>query len=153
MREEMLMRIYLATLLGVCLFLGGATVVQAQPSITNPPVSPYYNLYRGGASPVFNYLTAVSPELALRSSVAQLQQQQNASQQAVGNVQTTGPLTTGHVAGFQTQRAYFQTLTGGGVGAAGTGASFGTINRPIPGSGSSGFTPATPIVPGISGAR
>jgi hypothetical protein len=40
-----------------------------------PVVSPYLNLFRRGNSPGFNYFTLVRPELELRQSIGQLQQQ------------------------------------------------------------------------------
>jgi hypothetical protein len=120
------MKTYVTPLLSLLLVLAGGTVAQAQQSIGNPAITPWLNLYRGGASPVQNYNTLVHPEFDFRASIGQLQIQNAANEQGLSNLTSpAGPLVTGHYAGFMTQRSYFQTLGGGGGGA--TGSSFGTV--------------------------
>jgi hypothetical protein len=116
------------TLLGLCLLLVGSTMAHAQQPlpITNPPITPWLNLYRGGGSISNNYNTLVGPEFSMRSGIGQAQQQASTNQQAIADLQQAkGPVTTGHMAGFMTQRSYFQTIgtTGGGS----TGGGFGTM--------------------------
>jgi hypothetical protein len=81
-----------------------------------PAVSPYLNLLRGGATLESNYYNLVRPENEFRSSIQQLQLQATANQEAITSVQSAGPLVTGHLSSFQTQRSYFQTFTGGQIG-------------------------------------
>ena len=118
------------TFLGLCLLLVGGTVAHAQQPqpITNPPITPWLNLYRGGGSISNNYNTLVGPEFAMRSGIGQAQQQASTNQQAIADLQPKGPLTTGHQAGFMTHTMYFQTVRGtGGAGAGGAGG-FGTFS-------------------------
>jgi hypothetical protein len=81
-----------------------------------PAVSPYLNLLRGGATLESNYYNLVRPENEFRSSIQQLQLQSTANQDAITNIQSPGPLVTGHLSSFQTQKSYFQTTTGGQIG-------------------------------------
>jgi hypothetical protein len=121
------MKTSITPLLGLCLLLAGGAVVQAQAPVSRPTVSPYQNLYRGGNSPNRNYYDLVRPELDFRSSLQQLQQQNQATQQSISELQTpAGPLVTGHQAGFMTHQNYFQTHGNGGTGGA---AGFGTAGR------------------------
>ncbi len=98
-------------------------------STQRPVVSPYLNLLRNG-NPGLNYLGLVRPEQQFRANQSQLQTQLNATNQNLTQFQTTvgqftglgGDLTTGTVAGFQTQRSYFLTTgtgAGGGFGTTG----------------------------------
>jgi hypothetical protein len=115
-----------AILFGSVLFLGAGTAAQAQNPYARPAVSPYTNLFRPGQPVGLNYYNLVRPDLDFRSSIQQLQQQNQAQQQAINDLQApAGPVVTGHQAGFQTHRAYFQTVATGpisGTGAAGVGA-------------------------------
>src|SRR5438874_9947505 len=112
------MKTSVTSLLGLCLLLAGGTA-QAQAPVSKPAVSPYQNLYRFGSSPNRNYYDLVRPELDFRSSLQQLQQQNQANQQAISDLQTpAGPVVTGHQAGFMTHRTYFQTVGAGGTGSA-----------------------------------
>ncbi len=124
------MKTFVTTLLSLWLVLAAGAMAQAQPPITNPPVTPWLNLYRAGASVNSNYNNLVRPDLDFRGSILQLQNQTAANQQGLANLATTpaGPLVTGHQAGFMTQNSYFQTLGSGGS-AGGNGSSFGTVGR------------------------
>ena len=113
-----------ASLALVCLLAGGRAAQAQLPYGNNPTnrpvVSPYINLLRQGATPAINYSTLVRPELEFRSNFNQLQNQTLANQQAISGLAQGGPLgnqlITGARAGFQTQGAYFQTMTGGPTG-------------------------------------
>ena len=131
------------------LLLGSACVltpqaVSAQAPYARPAYSPYLNLLRGDSPPVANYYGLVRPELDFRSSVYRLQQQTQANQQAVTDLQTSTVMPpTGTPAGFLNHGSYFQSLTGGAVGTqfgapmtpglgvpTGSGAGFGTLGGP-----------------------
>ena len=115
-------------LLAPLLILVGGAAAQAQVPNSRPTVSPYLNLYRGGASATSNYYNLVRPEIDFRNSIQQLQTQSTANQQALSDLATpAGPLVTGHAAGFMTQRSYFQTQGSSGAGAGAAG--FGTVGR------------------------
>jgi hypothetical protein len=104
------MKILLTFLLGSVLLLAMGTAAQAQSPYSRPTVTPYLNLYRGGASPALNYLNLVRPEIDLRAGLRQLQQLGATNQQAITDLTTVSGLpATGHAAGFMTQRSYFQT--------------------------------------------
>src|SRR4051794_18518240 len=105
------MKTSVTPLLGVVVLLAGAAAAQAQSPITRPAVSPYQNLYRGGNTPSRNYYELVKPDLDFRASLQQLQQKNQANQQAISDLQApAGPVVTGHQAGFMTHRTYFQTV-------------------------------------------
>src|SRR5437660_1205113 len=80
---------------------------------TKPPVSPYVNLTRPGASPAFNYATLVQPQLKIQQNIQGLQNQVNTVQQSVGTLEQQtlqGPPllpATGHPVGFLTHKSYF----------------------------------------------
>lgn len=80
------------------------------PGIQRPTVSPYLNLYRRGNSAAFNYYTLVRPELEIRSSVGQLQQQVTVGQQAIADLTATQPVApTGHQTEVMNYPRYFLT--------------------------------------------
>jgi hypothetical protein len=117
--------------LGLALLLISGAIAHAQGAITQPTVTPWLNLYRGGNSVAMNYYNLVKPEFTVRGAIGQLQQQNNTNQQSITDLTTpAGPLVTGHAAGFMTQRAYFQTNGASAPGAIGTTAGFSTNNRP-----------------------
>jgi hypothetical protein len=79
-------------------------------SAQRPAVSPYLNLYRRGNSLAFNYYTLVRPELEMRSSLGQLEQQITTNQQAITDLAGTPPLTpTGHQTEVMNYPRYFLT--------------------------------------------
>jgi len=84
-------------------------------------------MYRGGSSPINNYLTQVQPQLNNQAMFQQLRGAAQANQQGIADLAANGqvPYATGHQAGFMTHRVYFQNFgaggTGGGVGAMGGG--------------------------------
>jgi hypothetical protein len=120
------MKTCLRAAVGLIAFLALSGAAQAQYPGARPTVTPYLNLFRGGAPQGLNYYNLVRPELDFRSSIQQLQLQTGANQQAIADLTTPGALpVTGHQAGFMTHRTYFQTLGGGGA-PAGTTAGFGT---------------------------
>jgi hypothetical protein len=123
------MKTFIPALLGLCVLLTNGTAANAQQPITNPPITPWLNLYRPGGSAAFNYNNLVHPEFDFRSSILAVQQQSRTNQQAITDYQTTtAPLVTGHLAGFMTQNNYFQTMRTGGLGGAGT--NYGTTTQP-----------------------
>jgi hypothetical protein len=82
--------------------------------INRPAFSPYLNLNRAGTSAAVNYFGLVRPEIQFRNALFQNQMDIAGNQQAISNLATAGPITTGHHAGFMTQWRYFMTT---GVGA------------------------------------
>ncbi len=122
------MKTTVGILVGSFLFLAVGSVAHAQYPYQRPAVSPYQNLFRPGQTGAMNYYNLVRPDLDFRSSIQQLQLQNQAQQQALNDLQTpAGPLVTGHQAGFMTHRAYFQTVATGAAG--GTAGGFGTVGR------------------------
>jgi len=87
---------------------------------TNPPVSPYINLNRSGASPGINYYGIVRPEFEFRNAFRGLQQQLSNTQLSMQQMTDphTGFPVTGHTATFLNTGGYFLNLSGG-AGAAG----------------------------------
>jgi len=82
------------------------------------------NLLRPGASPAFNYVTLVRPQLQAINNIQALQGQVNTVQQSVTGQEQSPPgaappslPVTGQPVGFQTQKTYFMNLAGGGTGA------------------------------------
>jgi hypothetical protein len=126
------MKTIVTILFGSFLFLAVGTVAQAQSPYTRPPVSPYWNLYRGGQPGNLNYYNLVRPDLEFRSSIQQLRLQNQTTQQSLNDLQApAGTLVTGHQAGFQTQSTYFQTISTGPVSTSGfTNTDLGPIGRP-----------------------
>jgi hypothetical protein len=112
------MKTRVPALLGIALalFLTGRASAQAGNPYYRPPVSPYLNQYRPGASQALNYLTLVRPELDARNAIQQLQQQTDLSQRATASASAFADFpATGHQAGFMTQGRYFQNLGGSPV--------------------------------------
>lgn len=85
---------------------------------SQPRVSPYINLLRGGSSPGINYFGLVRPEVENRAAINQVGQLAQQNQQSINGLQNspTGQLTTGHAFGFQTHYGYFQNLGSGSAG-------------------------------------
>jgi hypothetical protein len=103
-------------------------VAQPLPT-TPPPVSPYLNLLRRGASPALNYYDIVRPQVEFRNFSQQVQQQVTNNQQSIANLENNpNTLVTGHAAGFMTSSRYF--MTRGAQGSSNRGISTGPINRP-----------------------
>jgi hypothetical protein len=108
-------------LVGCVLLVWGAVLQPAHAQIPNygldpsrrPPVSPYINLLRTGASPGVSYYGIVRPEFAYSAALGQLQGQQTilANQQQELTAATALPA-TGHKSGFMTQSKYFMTSGG-----------------------------------------
>jgi hypothetical protein len=149
--------------------------VPLQPGISapmqGPAVSPYLNLLRnnagfgGSALGAINYYGIVRPEFSYYNALGGLQQQVTANQQtiATGLGGGGGIPVTGHPVGFQTQRGYFLTFSGGGVGggmgrggfgggAVGQGAGFGTAGAGGAGMGNTGMRTGVGAAPGGGGA-
>ena len=146
-----------AAILAIGSLLVGEVRVSAQyqPSgpYTQPYVSPYLNLLRGGATPGQNFYTLTRPQLGFYSGIGNLQQQTQLNQQLItglGAANTTA-LITGQPFGFQTHVSYFQNqLRGGGVGGgAGGGGAGGQAGLATGGGASFGLGGAT----GGGGAR
>src|SRR3954462_1726760 len=98
-----------------------ASQAAAQAPITQPRVSPYLNLLRGGATPGSNYYNLVRPENEFRNSIQQVQGRTQANQQAIENLQegAGGLPATGKVVGFMNHSLYFNNAPVGGFGAGG----------------------------------
>ncbi len=108
-----------------------------------PAVSPYINLLRTGSDPAINYYGIVRPEVAFRSSINSLDQQQSnlANQQAQEYTQNSQLPPTGQGAGFSTQYRYFMTVGGRpGMGSGGSGGRPGMGGGMRPGGGMGGMT-------------
>jgi hypothetical protein len=115
------MRITLAAILGFCLLSTPEARAQyPNPyQTTQPRVSPYLNLLRGGQNAGLNYVNLVRPEIEFRNSIQNLQTQTLGNQQAITGLETSSVPTTGHAFGFQNHMAYFNNLSTGGVGTGG----------------------------------
>jgi hypothetical protein len=99
-----------------------------------PVVSPYLNLARGG-NPAINYYGVIRPQEQTNLSIFQLQQQQQATGQAILATETATALPlTGHPTRFFNYSHYFFNQ-GGGVYAAGGVAPYGTGLGPAPWTG------------------
>ncbi len=133
----------------------------SQPGIgqlNRPAYSPYLNLLRPGNPTYANYYGLVRPELDIRAAAVGLQQQVNANQQGISNLQTAyGPLTTGHVTRFMNTSGYF--LSSGGGQGTGQGIAQGLGQGSLPGMASNrpglassrpGLATASPTPTGIS---
>jgi hypothetical protein len=127
---------------GICGLLWGEdrALGQPQPGIgmpnQGPAVSPWINLLRnntglqgGAAFNAIGYYGLVRPEFNYYNALGGLQQQVTSNQQAIatGLGGAGGVPVTGHPVGFQTQRAYFLTFSGGGLGRGGVGG--GTVGQ------------------------
>jgi hypothetical protein len=134
------MKTYLTTLVGLVLLLGAGATAQAQ-QYQQPPqgVTPWYSMYRGGSSPLGNYLTQTQPQLNNQAMFQQLRNQTQLNQQGIADLAAYGPnaYATGHQAGFMTHRGYFQTYGGGGPGGGvgGQGVGVGGAGAPVGGMG------------------
>jgi hypothetical protein len=127
------MRIAVAALFAGCLLAPGQAYAQYRP---NPPrVSPYLNLLRGGATPGFNYVSLVQPDIQNRNSVQQLQTQALGAQQEIAGLEAAAVPPTGHAFGFQNHLAYFNNLGSSGAGNFGVAAAPTTAARPAAPSG------------------
>ncbi len=129
-----------------------------------PPLSPYLNLFRPGASPALNYLNLVTPQLQNQANIQGLQQQQTTLQQRLTQTatqtQTPARQGTAKVPGYMTHAKYFGS---NGTIAAGNGptrrsltdrtADTGNNPNRTPGQGTAaspfGGTPNTAGVPGV----
>jgi hypothetical protein len=150
--EELDMRTRLLPLAALMLSaLGWNAFAQGPPGFGNlnqPPVSPYLNINRLGASPAVNYYNIVQPQLQFASQIAQLNQQTNQIQGAVNQGATGGPesLRTGHMAYFGNYSHYYGLRrTGLGTGSLlGTGGlgGFGGRGLQTPQMGSAGRPPS-----------
>jgi hypothetical protein len=88
----------------------GPASAQAVP-YRPPSVSPYINLGQPFNDPGITYYGIVRPELATRSAIQGLQQQQLALGREVAAEEQNAPLPpTGHPIGFFTQAHYFFNL-------------------------------------------
>jgi hypothetical protein len=121
-----------------------------------PPVSPFLNLNRRGASVANNYYNLVRPQTVFYNSIQQLQQQAGTFRQdltgleqaqAQGSRQPVLPA-TGHPVGFMNYGSYFMTmgragtLTGYGGRAGGA-----AIARPPATASATIAAPTAPIAP------
>jgi hypothetical protein len=120
---------FAAALLGLAV-AAGTGFAQPQPNVApRPTFSPYLNLLRGGGGAGINYFGLVRPEIQLRQQANTLQQQLNATNQNLSNLENQllqpgeqpGLAGTGHGVVFNQPFRYFNTLPGGGGGARGTG--------------------------------
>ncbi len=89
---------------------------------SGPPVSPYLNLMRLGATPGINYYDLVRPQLQIQSAISNLQQNQASLIQglAMGGNGADTLVTTGHAATFGNYSHYFPgQASSGGINAVG----------------------------------
>jgi hypothetical protein len=123
------MRSFLVVGTFLAAFITSPVRAQIQPGFggpqNQPPVSPYLNLLRQGASPGLNYYNLTQPMFQFPQQIGQLQQQVSygQGQTAVGG--PVGGLVTGHVATFGNLSHYYPgrggARTGGGAGLGGGG--------------------------------
>jgi hypothetical protein len=101
-----------------------------QPS-PRPPVSPYLNLARRGASPGFNYVTLVRPQIAASTSIQRLQQQTQTNQQLITQLQDQPPVpATGVVSAFMNVGGNFMNYSGNFLTHQGQGAASRSASAP-----------------------
>ena len=120
-------RLTLLLATGFLLAGGGAASAQYSPysPYSQPQVSPFLNVLRGGNTPGGNYYGLVRPQLNYGAGIAGLQQQTQQNQLLITGLQTAGTsgqagaITTGQPFGFQTYRGYFQNQYAGGLGGVG----------------------------------
>lgn len=104
----------------------GAAGAQPRPgggAPQRPPISPYLNLTRPGATPAQNYYGLVRPQVQAQDAIQGLQNGVMTNQQAIGDLQTRAEgradiPATGVPASFLTHGQYFLNGGGGGGGAA-----------------------------------
>jgi hypothetical protein len=123
---------YLGLLVGSLFLIAPGTALAQPGTIRRPVLSPYLNLLQAGQSAGVNYYGLVRPEIDFREGIQKLQQQNQANQLVLTDLQSgTGISPTGHFAAFMTHGNYFQSFTGGPAGGsltgAAAGASFGTL--------------------------
>ncbi|HEY7426751.1 MAG TPA: hypothetical protein VH682_21120 [Gemmataceae bacterium] len=108
--------------------LGASLGSQAQAQFagpSQPPISPYINILRGGAPAAVNYFNIVQPQLQFNEAIGQLQGQQANLGQAITAGSTLGT-TTGHPVLFGNYSHYYSRAgigggtSGGGYGGMGT---------------------------------
>jgi hypothetical protein len=89
--------------------------IYVPPPVTQPPISPYLNLFRPG-SLTQNYIGLVQPELQWRGNVGGLQLQVADQAQAIGGLKAAqqGALVTGHHTSWLSTGGYFGTGPGAG---------------------------------------
>ena len=164
MKKLMLAGVVVGVVTGAC-GRAAAQVPYTPPQTSpffHPPVSPYINLNRAGTSPAVAYYGIVQPQLQTYAIANAFQQQINANQAGITNLQQGAslPVTTGHAIAFMNTGGYFlnfnppqgqvgfmRTTAGTGTGLAGT--STGTaLNRPA-GGGATG-TYSRPTTGGTS---
>ena len=113
------LRISLAAAMALAAF-GTAGRAHAQMGPYNPPISPYINILRGGASPAVNWFNIVQPQLEFNSALGMVQSQQNAMGQAISS--NALGATTGHPVMFGNYSHYYPMRRGGmGMGGMGMG--------------------------------
>jgi hypothetical protein len=111
-----------AAILGLLVAVMGSQA-HAQPmgGPSQPPVSPYINILRGGAPAGVNYFNIVQPQLDFNNAIGQLQTQQNGMGQAMAMGNTLGT-TTGHPVMFGNLSHYYSVQRmGAGMGGMGMG--------------------------------
>lgn len=137
---------FAAAMLGLAV-AAGTGFSQPQPNVApRPTFSPYLNLLRGGGGGAgINYFGLVRPEIQMRQQANSLQQQLNATNQNLTNIENQllqpgeqpGLAGTGHGVVFNQPFRYFNTLPGGSGGARGASGG-GSPARPATSSFSSG---------------
>jgi hypothetical protein len=116
----------------------GTGSARAQLPGQRPAVSPYLNLLRRGSDPAINYYDLVRPQIDVRSSIIQLQQQVTTNQQAITTQEATaGTLVTGHSSRFLNVGGYFMRVGSSVPGAAG--AQTGIATRPAAPAGGASY--------------
>jgi hypothetical protein len=126
-----------AALAGMVAGFGGPARAQGIPfggPAYNPPVSPYLNLIRGGASPGLNYYNIVQPQIQFQSEITGLQQQTGALQAQQSAVGPGTSLATGHMVAFGNWSHYYARRGMAGIG----GGMYGGMGRGMGGIGGMG---------------
>jgi hypothetical protein len=118
-------RILVGATFGVLALTSGMASAQPPLPYQTPTVSPYLNLLRTGTPTSLNYYNLVRPQIDFNSSITQLSQQTALNRQGINNLQqqsTAGTNSTlpptGFIPQFQSQRSYFLTYSGTGMGGA-----------------------------------
>jgi len=119
-------------ILGLLVTGMGSQAPAQMPGPYQPPISPYINILRGGASPAINYFNIVQPQLQFNDAIGQLQTQQTSMGQAIATGSTLGT-TTGHPVMFGNLSHYYS------VQRMGAGMSMGGSGMGMGGMGSSGM--------------
>ncbi|HTU19292.1 MAG TPA: hypothetical protein VMG10_14625 [Gemmataceae bacterium] len=101
------LRLSLTAAMGLMTFgMAGHVHAQMGMGLYNPPVSPYLNILRGGASPAINWFNIVQPQMQFGNAIGALEAQQGVLGQAVASQNALGTA-TGHPVMFGNYSHYY----------------------------------------------